>query len=145
MLTVRIHYFTSYRFTSDFQSHHALAKKRYVSYARFLQLENLLHEMPFLGGGHGGVAALEAGDVGLPLGLTGKGREAGVVLDEIKVVGSVHDHEHLALEAVNLHVEYADRPDAFLNLGPYMTVCIYIILYHLAVSNQIQSLTVSFH
>ena len=40
-----------------------------------IQLEDLLHEAPLLGGGHGGVAAMEAGDVGFPLCLAGQGGE----------------------------------------------------------------------
>ena len=57
-----------------------------------LQLEDLLHEVPLLGGGHGGVAALETGDVGLPFGLARECGETGIVLDEIEVIGGVHDH-----------------------------------------------------
>ena len=64
--------------------------------------------MPLLSGGHGGVAALEAGDVGFPLGLTRKGGETGVVLDEVEVICGVHDHEDPAFKAVDLHVKDAD-------------------------------------
>ena len=110
-----------------------------------LQLEDLLHEVPLLGGGHGGVAALEAGDVGLPFGLAREGGEAGVVLDEIKVVGGVHDHEDPTLKAVDLHVEDADGADSFLDLGPDVAVRLYVILDHLVVSDQLEGLTVAFH
>ena len=71
-------------------------------------MEDLLHEVPLLGGGHGGVAALEAGDVGFPLCLAGQGGETGVVLDEIEVICGVHDHEDPAFKAVDLHVKDAD-------------------------------------
>ncbi len=64
--------------------------------------------MPLLGGGHGGVSALEAGDVGFPICLAGQGGETGVVLDEIEVIGGVHDHEDPAFKAVDLHVKDAD-------------------------------------
>ena len=63
---------------------------------------------PLLGRSHGRVAALEAGDVGFPLCLAGQGGETGVVLDEIEVIGGVHDHEDPAFKAVDLHVKYAD-------------------------------------
>lgn len=73
-----------------------------------IQLEDLFHEVPLLGGGHGGVAALEAGDVGFPLCLAGQGGETGVVLDEVEVICGVHDHEDPAFKAVDLHVKDAD-------------------------------------
>lgn len=109
------------------------------------QLEDLLHEMPLLGGGHGWVEALEAGDVGLPFGLAGQGGETGVVLDEVEVIGGVHDHEDTAFKAVNLHVEDADGADALLNLGPDVAVGVDVILDHLVVAHQLKGLAISFH
>ena len=109
------------------------------------QLEDLLHEMPLLGGGHGWVAALEAGDVGLPFGLAGQGGETGVVLDEVEVIGGVHDHEDTAFKAVNLHVEDADGADALLNLGPDVAVGVYIVLNHPVITDKVEGLAISFH
>ena len=109
------------------------------------QLEDLLHEVPLLGGGHGGVAALEAGDVGLPLGLAREGGETGVVLDEIKVIGGVHDHEDPPLKTVDLHVEDADGADPCLDLGPDVAMRLDVVLDHLVVSDQLEGLTVAFH
>ena len=63
---------------------------------------------PLLGRSHGRVAALEAGDVGFPLCLTGQGGETGVVLDEVEVICGVHDHEDPAFKAVDLHVKDPD-------------------------------------
>lgn len=63
---------------------------------------------PLLGRSHERVAALEAGDVGFPLCLTGQGGETGVVLDEVEVICGVHDHEDPAFKAVDLHVKDAD-------------------------------------
>ncbi len=103
----------------------------------FFQLEDLFHEMPFLSRGHGGVAALEAGNVGLPFGLAGEGRETGVVFDEIEVIRGVHDHEDLALKAVDLHVEDADGTDSLLDFRPNVTVGLNVVLYHLVVSDQL--------
>ena len=110
-----------------------------------LQLEDLLHEVPLLGGGHGGVAALETGDVGLPFGLTWEGGEAGIVFDEIEVIGGVHDHEEPTLKTVDLHVEDADGADTGLNLGPDVAVGLNVVLDHLVVSDQLEGLTIAFH
>ena len=63
---------------------------------------------PLLGRSHGRVAALEAGDVGFPICLTGQGGETGVIHDEVEVIGGVHDHEDPAFKAVDLHVKDAD-------------------------------------
>ena len=101
--------------------------------------------MPFLCGGHGGVAALETGDVGLPFGLTREGGEAGVVFDEIEVIGGVHDHEDPTLKSVDLHVEDTDGADPFLDLGPDVAVRLDVVLYHLVVSDQLEGLTIAFH
>ena len=109
------------------------------------QLEDLLHEMPLLGGGHGWVAALEAGGVGLPFGLAGQGGETGVVLDEVEVIGGVHDHEDPAFKAIDLHVKDADGTDPLLTLGPDVPVSLDVALNHLAVPNQLKCLRITFH
>lgn len=101
--------------------------------------------MPLLGGGHGGVAALEAGDVGFPLCLTGQGGETGVVHDEVEVIAGVHDHEDPAFKAVDLHVKDADLADPLLNLGPNVPVSLDVALNHLAVPNQLKCLRITFH
>ena len=101
--------------------------------------------MPFLCRGHGRVAALEAGDVGLPFGLAGESSEAGIVLDEIEVIGGVHDHKDLALKAVDLHVEDTNGTDSLLDFRPHVTVGLYVVLNHLVVSDQLKGLTVAFH
>ena len=101
--------------------------------------------MPFLCRGHGRVAALETGDVGLPFGLTWEGGEAGVVFDEIEVIGGVHDHEDPTLKTVDLHVEDADGADTGLNLGPDVAVGLNVVLDHLVVSDQLEGLTIAFH
>ena len=100
---------------------------------------------PLLGGGHGGVSALEAGDVGFPICLAGQGGETGVVLDEIEVIGGVHDHEDPAFKAIDLHVKDADGTDPLLNLRPNVPVSLDVALNHLAVPNQLKCLTISFH
>ena len=100
---------------------------------------------PLLGRSHGGVAALEAGDVGFPLCLAGQGGETGVVLDEIEVIGGVHDHEDPAFKAIDLHVKDADGTDTLLNLRPNVPVSLDVALNHLAVPNQLKCLTISFH
>ena len=111
----------------------------------FFQLEDLFHKMPFLSRGHGRVAALEAGDVGLPFGLARECGEAGVVFDEIEVIGGVHDHKDLALKAVDLHVEDTDGADPCLDLGPDVAVRLNVVLDHLVVSDQLKGLAVAFH
>ena len=100
---------------------------------------------PLLGRGHGGVAALEAGDVGFPICLAGQGGETGVVLDEIEVICGVHDHEDPAFKAVDLHVKDADGTDTLLNLRPNVPVSLNVALNHLAVPNQLKCLTITFH
>lgn len=100
---------------------------------------------PLLGRGHGGVAALEAGDVGFPICLAGQGGETGVVLDEIEVICGVHDHEDPAFKAVDLHVKDADGTDPLLNLRPNVPVSLNVALNHLAVPNQLKCLTITFH
>ena len=100
---------------------------------------------PLLGRSHGRVAALEAGDVGFPLCLAGQGGETGVVLDEIEVIGGVHDHEDPAFKAIDLHVKDADGTDTLLNLRPNVPVSLDVALNHLAVPNQLKCLTISFH
>ena len=80
---------------------------------------------------------MEAGDIGLPFGLAGKGREMGVVFDEIEVVRCVHDHEDLAFKAVDLHVKDAHGADALLDFRPHVTVGLNIVLNHLVVSDQL--------
>ena len=100
---------------------------------------------PLLGRGHGGVAALEAGDVGFPICLAGQGGETGVVLDEIEVIAGVHDHEDPAFKAVDLHVKDADGTDTLLNLRPNVPVSLNVALNHLAVPNQLKCLTITFH
>lgn len=90
---------------------------------------------PLLGRSHGRVAALEAGDVGFPLCLAGQGGETGVVLDEIEVIGGVHDHEDPAFKAIDLHVKDADGTDPLLNLRPNVPVSLDVALNHLAVPN----------
>ena len=100
---------------------------------------------PLLGRSHGRVAALEAGDVGFPLCLAGQGGETGVVLDEIEVIGGVHDHEDPAFKAIDLHVKDADGTDPLLNLRPNVPVSLDVALNHLAVPNQLKCLTISFH
>ena len=100
---------------------------------------------PLLGRSHGRVAALEAGDIGFPLCLAGQGGETGVVLDEIEVIGGVHDHEDPAFKAVDLHVKDADGTDPLLNLRPNVPVSLDVALNHLAVPNQLKCLTITFH
>ena len=100
---------------------------------------------PLLGRSHGRVAALEAGDVGFPLCLAGQGGETGVVLDEIEVIGGVHDHEDPAFKAIDLHVKDADGTDPLLNLRPNVPVSLDVALNHQAVPNQLKCLTISFH
>ena len=100
---------------------------------------------PLLGRSHERVAALEAGDVGFPLCLTGQGGETGVVLDEIEVICGVHDHEDPAFKAVDLHVKDADGTDPLLNLRPNVPVSLNVDLNHLTVPNQLKCLTISFH
>ena len=100
---------------------------------------------PLLGRSHGRVAALEAGDVGFPLCLAGQGGETGVVLDEIEVIGGVHDHEDPAFKAIDLHVKDADGTDTLLNLRPNVPVSLNVALNHLAVPNQLKCLTITFH
>ena len=100
---------------------------------------------PLLGRSHGRVAALEAGDVGFPLCLAGQGGETGVVLDEIEVIGGVHDHEDPAFKAIDLHVKDADGTDPLLNLRPNVPVSLNVALNHLAVPNQLKCLTITFH
>ena len=100
---------------------------------------------PLLGRGHGGVAALEAGDVGFPICLAGQGGETGVVLDEIEVICGVHDHEDPAFKAVDLHVKDADGTDTLLNLRPNVPVSLNVALNHLAVPNQLKCLRITFH
>ena len=100
---------------------------------------------PLLGRSHGRVAALEAGDVGFPLCLAGQGGETGVVLDEIEVIGGVHDHEDPAFKAIDLHVKDADGTDPLLNLRPNVPVSLDVALNHLAVPNQLKCLRITFH
>ena len=100
---------------------------------------------PLLGRSHERVAALEAGDVGFPLCLTGQGGETGVVHDEVEVIGGVPDHEDPAFKAVDLHVKDADGTDTLLNLRPNVPVSLNVALNHLAVPNQLKCLTISFH
>ena len=100
---------------------------------------------PLLGRSHERVAALEAGDVGFPLCLTGQGGETGVVHDEVEVIAGVHDHEDPAFKAVDLHVKDADGTDPLLNLRPNVPVSLNVDLNHLTVPNQLKCLTISFH
>ena len=62
------------------------------------------------------MAALELGDIGFPLRLTGQfGKSLHITL-EVKIIYGVHNHEQLSVVAKDLH-----RKDAHFTLSPRST------------------------
>ena len=110
-----------------------------------IQLEDFVHQLPLCGGGGGGVAALELGDVGLPFGLARKGGETGVVGHEVEVIDRVHDHEKAGPEPIDLHVQDAHLADAGLDFRPDMGMGLTVLFNHLRVVPEVEGLTVTFH
>lgn len=108
-------------------------------------LKYTFHQLPFLITPGISSTALELADVGFPLRLTGKGGKEGHVAGKIEVILGVHNHKETPTFSIYLHIEDANLALASDYLWPHVSVSVHVLLNHLLVINERQSLTVAFH
>ena len=108
-------------------------------------LKDSFHRLPLLVTAGVGTAALELGDVGFPLGLSGESGQAGHVAFPVEIVHGVANHEEATAPAVDLHIQYAHLSLTLDDFRPYVRVGFDIFLYHLLVIHEREGLAVAFH